>query len=84
MTSARVRPERTPPPVSTLATFNAVKVFSATMHSRRNSLGETVMQWLESNPSFRVWDFVVTQSSDAGFTCVSICIFYRDLNSSPR
>jgi hypothetical protein len=79
MTSIRVSSVRPQP-----QTFNAVKVFSATMHYPRNALGEAVTQWLKENPSFRVCDFVVTQSSDAGFHCLSICVFYRDLSESSR
>ncbi len=73
-----------PSPQSSPQTFNAVKVFSATMHLRRNALGDVVNQWLAKHPTFRVCDLVVTQSSDAGFHCVSICVFYRDLSASSR
>ena len=61
-------------------TFDGVKVFSATVSSQRNALGETVGRWLAEHPAFRVADFVVTQSSDASFHCISICVFYRDLS----
>jgi hypothetical protein len=66
--------------------FNGVRVFSATMHRQRAELGETVERWLAKHPEVRVADFVVTQSSDASFHCISICVFYRDLSfpSSPR
>ena len=61
--------------------FNGVKVFSATQYRQRNALGETVERWLKEHPSIRVADFVVTQSSDDSFHCISISVFYRDLNS---
>lgn len=80
-TSIRVSPARPQPQPSPPGAFNAVQVFSATMHVRRNALGDQVTQWLAQNPTFRVSDFVVTQSSDAGYHCLSICVFYRDLSS---
>lgn len=71
-TTSRERPQ----------TFNGVKVFSASVHRHRSALGETVERWLAEHPEIRVFDFVVTQSSDASFHCISICVFYvfyRDL-----
>ena len=76
MTSVRVSHARPGAPASS-PPFNAVKVFSATMYHPRNALGEAVTEWLEHH-AFRVSDIVVTQSSDAGFHCVSICVFYLD------
>lgn len=52
-----------------------VKVFSATMAEDRNRLGETVTMWLQTRRC-RVVDYVVRQSSDRGFHCVSIIVFY--------
>lgn len=81
MTLIRVstaRSQRQAPPSQS---FNAVKVFSVTKHVPRNALGDEVTKWLEENPTFRVSDFVVTQSSDHGFHCLSISVFYRDLTS---
>jgi hypothetical protein len=75
MTSVRVSHVR-PGAGASPPQFNAVKVFSATMH--RNALGDAVTKWLEEHPAFRVSDIVVTQSSDAAFHCVSICLFYLD------
>lgn len=66
--------------------FNGVKVFSATVYRQRCELGEIVEEWLAEHPTVRVADFVVTQSSaaaplnDANFSCLSICVFYRDLS----
>jgi hypothetical protein len=56
--------------------FNGVKVFSATMFAPRAQLGETVTAWMAANPQLIVTEFVVTQSSDSEFHCVSITVFY--------
>jgi hypothetical protein len=56
--------------------FNAVKVFSATMHAQREALGDVVPTWLAAN-HVRPIDVVVTQSSDAEFHCITIVVFYR-------
>jgi len=56
--------------------FNGVKVFSATMFAPRAQLGETVTEWMAANPQLIVTEFVVTQSSDSEFHCVSITVFY--------
>lgn len=53
-----------------------VKVFSATRHTERNSLGETVTAWLEQT-SVSVTDYKVLQSSDSEYHCLSIVIFYE-------
>lgn len=81
MTSVRVSTAQTQRRALPSQRFNAVKVFSVTKHLPRNALGDAVTQWLEENPSFRVSDFVVTQSSDRGFHCLTISVFYRDLSS---
>jgi len=54
------------------------------MHYQRNALGEAITQWLAEHPTYRVWDFVVTQSSDASFHCLAISVFYRDLSDTSR
>jgi hypothetical protein len=84
MTLVRVSTVRSQPQASSPQEFNAVKVFSATMHFPRNALGDAVTKWLADHPTFRVSDFVVTQSSDAGFHCLTICVFYRDAGDSSR
>jgi hypothetical protein len=56
--------------------FNAVKVFSATMVADRDQLGDRVTGWMKANPSCKVTDFVVTQSSDESFHCITITVFY--------
>jgi len=58
-------------------TFNAVKVFSATMFQDRERLGDKVTDWIKANGEVEVMDIVVTQSSDAAFHCVAITLFYR-------
>jgi hypothetical protein len=57
--------------------FNGVKVFSATKAREREDLGENITRWLRANPSLRVVDKVVTQSSDREFHCLTITLFYE-------
>jgi hypothetical protein len=61
---------------STDRKFNGVKVFSATMVSDRDRLGDRVTDWLRGNPDIEVLDMVVTQSSDEAFHCLAITVFY--------
>ena len=58
--------------------FNGVKVFSATMVADRDQLGEKVTAWIAANPSKKVTDIVVTQSSDEAFHCIAITVFYYE------
>ena len=58
--------------------FNGVKVFSATMMAAREALGDVVTTWLTTHPHFAVTEFVVTQSSDQAFHCITIAVFYRE------
>lgn len=58
--------------------FNGVKVFSATMMSDRQYLGEKITEWIGGNPQFHIRDVVVTQSSDEAFHCVALTVFYRE------
>jgi len=57
--------------------FDGVKVFSATMFADRANLGDRVAQWIETHPTVRVVDIVVSQSSDAAFHCLAITVFYK-------
>ncbi len=57
--------------------FNGVKVFSATKAREREDLGENITRWLRANPSLRIVDKVVTQSSDREFHCLTITLFYE-------
>jgi hypothetical protein len=58
--------------------FNGVKIFSATMFQQRDQLGETVTAWIAANPTKKVTEFVVTQSSDAEFHCIAISLFFTE------
>ena len=57
--------------------YTGVKVFSATKTREREELGENISRWLRNNPSLRVVDKVVTQSSDREFHCLTITLFYQ-------
>lgn len=59
-----------------MCAFNGVKVFSATKFAERDRLGDVVTQWLAEHPGLDVVDIRVTQSSDAEFHCLTICVFY--------
>ncbi len=56
-----------------------VKVFSATMAKDREELGAKVTEWLK-NSRVKALTSVVSQSSDEAFHCLSITVFYGDLN----
>jgi hypothetical protein len=56
--------------------FNGIKVFSATMLTQRQQLGDTVTAWIASRGDLQIHDIVVTQSSDAQFHCISIVVFF--------
>lgn len=58
--------------------YSGVKVFSATKAKERESLGESITQWLRANQNLEIVDTIVTQSSDREFHCLTITIFYRD------
>ena len=58
--------------------FNGVKIFSATMFQQRDQLGEVVTAWIAANPTKKVTEFVVTQSSDASFHMIAISVFYAE------
>ena len=57
--------------------FTGVKVFSATKPKQRNDLGESVTRWIQATPTVKIVDKVVRQSSDDGFHCLTIAIFYE-------
>jgi hypothetical protein len=57
----------------------SVKVFSATKAYDRANLGDAVTNWLRDNPSVRVVDKIVTQSSDMRFHCLTITLLYETL-----
>ena len=53
-----------------------MKVFSATMVTDREQLGEKITDWITNHPNCEVRDAVVTQSSDEAFHCIAITLFY--------
>jgi len=59
-----------------------VKIFSATVHSQRQALGEDVTAWLAEarvqRQGFRIVDIEVRQTSDHAFHCVTICVLYNE------
>ena len=57
------------------ARINLVKVFSATKSRDREKLGDRVSAWLAANPTVEVLRTSVSQSSDAGFHCLSFVLF---------
>ncbi len=57
--------------------FTGVKVFSATKAREREDLGEQVTRWIRDNPTSKIIDKIVTQSSDREFHCLTITIFYQ-------
>ena len=54
-----------------------LKVFSATKSRDRERLGETITDWIQHHPEFKVFERIVTQSSDMQFHCIAITVFYR-------
>lgn len=66
------------------APFTGVKVFSTTLARDRETMGDTITRWLRDNPGVEVVDRVVTQSSDKEFHCLTITLFYRHREASPR
>ena len=58
--------------------MNGVKVFSSTMYRDRGLLGERVTEWIGAHPNIMPLEFVVTQSSDSDYHCVTITVFYSE------
>jgi len=71
MTPARAKSPTRP------SSFTGVKVFWASVYAQRATLGETVTEWVAAHPEIQLVDMVVTQSSDAYYHLVSICVFYK-------
>ncbi len=61
-----------------MASFTGVKVFSTTLARDREVMGEQITRWLKESSHLEVVDYVVTQSSDKEFHCLSITLFYRE------
>ena len=58
--------------------FNGAKVFSATKAKEREELGDRVTDWIYRHSEMEIVDYVVKQSSDNEFHCLSIIIFYKN------
>ena len=68
--------ERTKLKGGTAMRYNKVKVFSATKARDREVLGEKVTAYLRANPTEKIVDYQVHQSSDNEFHCLSITVFF--------
>ena len=44
----------------------------------REELGDTITSWIKLHPEIEIVDYVVEQSSDSEFHCLSIVIFYKE------
>jgi hypothetical protein len=64
--------------------FAGVKVFSTTLARDRETMGDAITKWLRENSGLEIVDKVVTQSSDKEFHCLTITLFYRPREPSPR
>ena len=58
--------------------FDGGEVFSATMARTRDALSDRVTTWIRDHPQYECVDVVVTQSSDDGFHCLTLSLFYRE------
>ena len=56
--------------------FDGMKVFCATTSQRRNSLGETVTDWLNDNPDVTPVEATMVQSSDEAYHCVTMVLCF--------
>lgn len=56
--------------------FQRIKVFSATKHRDRATLGEAITAWIRASGAHVVGAHVV-QSSDETHHCLSVVLFYR-------
>lgn len=61
--------------------FDGVKVFSATKAKEREGLGEVITSWIRNNQDKGIVDKIVTQSSDNEFHCLTISLFYKELEA---
>jgi hypothetical protein len=57
--------------------IRGVKVFTATKARDREALGDVVTQWLIANPTVKIVEKTVTQSSDSQFHCLTITLLYE-------
>ncbi len=56
---------------------NLIQVFTASRQRERELVGNRATEWLRDNPGVEVVDWVVTQSSDREYHCLSITLFCR-------
>lgn len=54
-----------------------LKVFSATTARARDLLSDRITGWICNHPQYKVFNKIVTQSSDAQFHCLTITLLYR-------
>lgn len=54
-----------------------VKVFSATTHHDRNSLGDRVTDWLAGHPEVQGLEIRTLQSSDEAYHCLTFIVLGR-------
>jgi hypothetical protein len=54
-----------------------VRVFSATRARDRAALGDVITDWIQSHPTYRLFDRLVLQSSDAEFHCLTIVLVFN-------
>jgi hypothetical protein len=57
--------------------FNGIKVFSATMHRDRDTLGEKITEWIRTS-GVEIVDLIVRQSSDSEYHCISIVVLFNE------
>jgi hypothetical protein len=63
-------------------TMEPITVFSVTRARDRAELGETITRWLEEHEAVGV-RAEVRQTSDSGFHCLTIAVWYRPLVRAP-
>ena len=63
--------------------ISACKVFSASKHRERETLGEVVTAWLIEHPRLEVSSYEVRQSSDRERHCYSIILFMTEVTNAP-
>lgn len=57
--------------------FDGVQMFTASKPRDRDQLGETISAWMSRNRHLEIVDWVITQSSDNAFHCVTMSLFWR-------
>lgn len=63
--------------MSPAATYDGVKIFSATRSVERERLGEKMNEWARTNRDLRIVDVRVLQSSDSAYHCLTFVAFWR-------